>query len=144
MNGMQSMAVGLLAACLGTTAAAAGSPADCAAINWKPDILERFQDIDRACQGVVERDGKRYVRFTVEFVRRHNNGDVEVLMELRGGKPVKRIFHAPSDFSVDSPTGLSDFKFAELERGEILDVFIALDRVTAPPAETTATAVPKA
>ncbi|RMF97591.1 MAG: hypothetical protein D6727_05230 [Gammaproteobacteria bacterium] len=132
----------LLTASLGTSTASAGGPEDCAAIDWRPDILQRFVDIDRACQGIVERDGRRYVRFTVEFVRRHNNGDVEVLMELRDGKPVKRIFHAPSDFSVDSPTGLSDFKFAELERGEVLDVFIALDRVTAPAAQTTATAEP--
>ncbi len=130
MKGLQSMAVGLLAACLGATAAIAGSPEDCAAIDWKPDILARFQDIDRACQEVVEREGRSYVRFTVEFVRRHNDGGIEVLMQRRGAEPVRRIFSAPATFSVDSPTGLSDFKFAELERGEILDVFIALDRVS--------------
>jgi hypothetical protein len=102
----------------------------CNEVDWKPQILARFKGIDQACQEVVVRDGKRFVRFEVKVKRVWTNGNVQVWMTLGDGSRVDRTFYAPLDFRVDSYTGRTKFRAAQLIPGEHLDILIPESRVT--------------
>ncbi len=115
---------------LGLSPAIKAQDVSCDAIDWKPQILERFQGIDQACQEVVVRDGKRYARFEVMVKRVWRDGNVKVRMTLRDGSSVDRTFYAPLDFRVDSYTGRTQFQVAQLVPGEYLDVYIPETRIT--------------
>ncbi len=102
----------------------------CNEIDWKPQILERFQDIDQACREVVVRDGKRFARFEVKVIRVRTNGNITVQMTLSDGSRVDRTFYAPDDFRVVSSTGRTKFRMREISPGDILDVYIPESRIT--------------
>ena len=58
-----------IAACvlLASTAAAqstSGKAGTCAEVRWRPDIVAKWPDIPKACVGVVERKGTRYVKLS--------------------------------------------------------------------------------
>jgi hypothetical protein len=57
-----------LAACvlLASTAAAQSTSAKaaCSEVRWRPDIVAKWPDIPKACVGVVERNGTRYVKLS--------------------------------------------------------------------------------
>lgn len=103
--------------------------ATCDDIDWKPQILERFAGIDEACQEVVVRDGKAFAHFEVKLVRARADGNVIVQMRLRDGSLVQSTFFAPRDFRVLSNSGQSKFRFNELSKGDILDVYIPQSRI---------------
>jgi len=115
---------------LGLSPAIKAQDVSCNAIDWKPQILERFQGIDQACQEVVLLDGKRFARFEVKVKRVWKNGNVKVQMTLRDGSRVDRTFYAPLDFRVDSYTGRTKFLIRQLVPGEYLDVYIPESRIT--------------
>ena len=101
----------------------------CTGIDWKPQILERFAGIDQACQEVVLRDGKTFVRFEVKLIRARADGNVTVQMKLRDGSRVRGTFFAPRDFQVVSHSGQTTFHMNELSPGDILDVYIPQSRI---------------
>ena len=101
----------------------------CGDIHWKPQILERCAGINDACQEVVVRDGKNFVRFEVKIVRTRTDGNVTVLMRLRDGSRVEGTFFAPRDFEVLSKSGQTTFRINELSPGDVLDVYIPQSRI---------------
>ncbi len=119
---------------LGLSPSIDAQDASCSEIDWKPEILERIQDIDRACQEVVLRDGKWFARFEAKVKRVRANGSIEVKMILRDGSRVDRIFYAPADFRVVSNTGRK-LRRNQLVRGEYLDIYIPESRITGTPIE---------
>jgi hypothetical protein len=56
----------LLASFIVAGAAYAQAPdsGSCDAVQWKADMLAKYPDIAKSCVGVVERDGKKYVRLS--------------------------------------------------------------------------------
>jgi len=86
-----------------SAAATAGS---CSDVKWKADVLKKYPDISKACVGVVERDGVKYVRVSGK-VHRKGNGVVTVRLDdtntdiawkpgagdtvMIDGKPVKAL-----------------------------------------------------
>jgi len=103
----------------------------CDEINWKQQILSDFDGIEEACLEVVLHKGIRQARFEVEFDHVTAAGDVAVMMKLKDGARVERVFPAPSDFHAQSNTGKTDFAMRELAKGDVLDVFIPINRVVA-------------
>ena len=103
----------------------------CDEVNWEEQILLHFDGIEEACQEVVIRDGDQYVRFEVKFIRATIDGDVHVRMKLQDGTRVERVFPAPKALNVSSNSGMTDFAMHELERGDVLDVYIPMSRVVA-------------
>jgi hypothetical protein len=118
---------------LGLSPSIDAQDASCSEIDWKPEILERIRDIDRACQEVVLRDGKWFARFEAKVKRVLENGSIELQMLLRDGSRVDRIFHAPDDFRVVSHTGRTNFRRTQLVPGEHLDIYIPESRITVTP-----------
>ena len=129
-NQFISLLLALTITGLGLSPAAKAQDVSCNAIDWKPQILERFQGIDQACQEVVVRDGKRFARFEVKLIRARRDGNVRVRMTLRDGSRVNRTFYAPADFRVGSRTGRSKFRLSELSSGDYLDIYIPESRIT--------------
>lgn len=125
----QSVLLSLVLTSLGLLPAFGADTRECNEINWRPQILAGFEDIDKACMEVVTRDDKSYVRFEVKLVRLLSDGNVKVSMRLQDGTRVERVFHAPSDFQILSHTGRTTFNFEQLNRGDILDVYIPLSRI---------------
>ena len=113
-----------LALVVGSFAAGASEPTRCDQIQWPDSVLERYPDADKACRAVIVRDGVRYVKFTARFVRTDADGNVFVKVRLPDGSTGPRAFKAPQYLDVQSETSRSSYDFRELERGEILDVFI--------------------
>lgn len=101
----------------------------CDEVDWKQQIIISFDGIEEACQEVIVRKDERYVRFEVEFVRALSDGNVEVMMTLQDGSRTARTFPAPKSFRALSSSGKTDYRMQELDRGDILDVFVPLSRV---------------
>lgn len=103
----------------------------CDEVNWEQQVLLNFDGIEEACQEVVVRDGNRYVRFEVEFDHATKDDAFCVLLKLRDGTRVERVFPAPRDFQVSSRSGKSTFGVHELADGDVLDVYIPMSLVVA-------------
>jgi hypothetical protein len=123
--------VGIITTALCSTPAIGEEIVACDEVNWKEDVLLQFDGIEEACQDVVIRDGTRYVRFEAVFRCAMASGDVHVSMRLRDGTRVERTFPAPRDFLVSSSNGKSEYAMRELERGDVLDVYIPISLVVA-------------
>lgn len=59
----------LTAALLSSVIAAPALAADCSDVEWHQDVLAQYPSVANACQEVVERDGKQYVKLKAEFIR---------------------------------------------------------------------------
>ena len=116
----------ILALSLACSAASAAEPTGCDQIEWPQAVLDRYPDADKACQAVIVQNGVRYVKFTARFVRIDNDGNVFVKVRLPDGTTAPRAFKAPHYLDVQSQTNRSAYDFRELEKGEILDVFIPM------------------
>ena len=115
---------------LGFSPMAQAADNGCEDIDWKSQILERFQGIEQACREVVVRDGKTYARFEVTLISTQKDGNVLVAMRMRDGSRVEGTFYAPADFRVNSASGKTTFELNQLSKGEILDVLIPTSRIT--------------
>ena len=62
---------------------AAGS--DCLSVNWSAETLAKYPNIASACQEVMQKEGKTYVKFDGE-VKKVSKGGTEVVMKMKGGK----------------------------------------------------------
>jgi hypothetical protein len=62
--------------------AQAESPAvgSCSDVRWRPDIIAKYPDITKSCVGVVERDGKRYVKLAGKVTEKTSDS-VKVLLD---------------------------------------------------------------
>ena len=58
---------------------------DCLSVNWSAETLAKYPNIDSACQEVMQKDGKTYVKFDGE-VKKVSKGGTEVVMKMKGGK----------------------------------------------------------
>jgi uncharacterized membrane protein len=58
---------------------------NCLEVNWSAATLDKYPAIAAACQEVMVKDGKKYVRFDGE-VKKVSNGGQEVVMKMKGGK----------------------------------------------------------
>jgi hypothetical protein len=59
-----SVTFSLLASLMITSAAQAQDAGSCSGVQWKADVVAKYPDIAKACVGVVDRDGKKYVRLS--------------------------------------------------------------------------------
>jgi hypothetical protein len=53
-----------LMASLAVAGAAQAQDTGCDKVQWKADVVAKYPDIAKSCVGVVERDGKKYVRLS--------------------------------------------------------------------------------
>jgi hypothetical protein len=104
---------------------------NCDSVTWSEKSLATFPTIAAACQGVEERNGKRYVKFSAKVERVVNRGQQLVLNFKDGGK----VTLTPPPETKLSINGKKS-SVADLERGSQLNFYIAEDRLAAQFPET--------
>jgi hypothetical protein len=101
--------------------------AKCDEIRWSQEALEKYPKIADACQDVMERDGRYYVKFS-GTVRRVRGQDVTV--NFKGGSDALTVT-APENTSLyieGRPRSVRN-----LRRGDELTFYVPQDQVVAPP-----------
>ncbi|MBW4050770.1 MAG: LPXTG cell wall anchor domain-containing protein [Proteobacteria bacterium] len=135
------------AVALGVSASAfAQSPTDrtftatgtrCEDVNWSNQTLARYPRVAKACQSVVQRDGKYFVVFsgTVTGVARHGR---ELTVEFKDGDRV--TLNPPSDMMVDIEGTMT--RAHDLQRRQELTFYVPQDQFVAEVPEGKGVSVP--
>ena len=96
----------------------------CGSVTWSQASLQKYPTIATACQEVLQRDGKSYVRFAGEVVR-----------VADGGRQLTIDFEGGGVFTVSPPENMSvtindrRTRVRDLERGDQLNFYIPQDRL---------------
>jgi LPXTG-motif cell wall-anchored protein len=101
--------------------AMAQSP-QCSDVQGGQDVLSRYPNIQEACQGVVERGGNRYVKFTAAMDRLFTSGEVKLRIFRPDGTYAVGTFDPPSDFQAEGggvPTTLD-----QIPRGKQFNIYM--------------------
>src|SRR5262245_23032433 len=59
---------------------------DCSSVTWSDRVVRTYPTIASACQGVEERNGKKYIKFSGTLERNQNHGQELVVNFKDGGK----------------------------------------------------------
>ena len=104
---------------------------NCLEVVWSPEMLAKHPKIASACQEVLQKDGKSYVRFDGE-VKKVSKGGTEVQMAMKGGDTItlnpaegRTVYIGGKKVPVKS-----------LRPGDTLTFYIPEDRLTAAVMET--------
>ena len=105
---------------------------DCLSVNWSPETLAKYPNIASACQEVMQKDGKAYIRLDGE-VKKVSKGASEVVMKMKGGK---------QDLVLNPPEGRTVYiggkkvPVKSLRPGDTLTFYVPEDRFIAAVMET--------
>ncbi len=131
-------AAGVFAQSSSVDKAFSAAPGDnCVAVNWSAETLAKYPNIASACQEVMQKDGKTYVKFDGE-VKKVSKGGTEVVMKMKGGK---------QDLVLNPPEGRTVYiggkkvPVKSLRPGDTLTFYVPEDRFIAAVMETPAAPV---
>ena len=99
---------------------------DCAGIQWSERALATYPTIASACQGVEERNGKTFVKFSVTLNRNVNSGE-QLVIDFKGGGQVTLTPPPETNLYVNGQRT----PVSKLERGSELNFYVAEDRLAA-------------
>ena len=107
--------------------AAAQTELACSDITFNYEMTSRFPDIGEHCISVVEVDGERFAKFSVEVTRSYNNGASFRFMDPDDGRygPTQRVDLDP-DWRAEM--GGREYRARELTPGQKLNVYLPSDR----------------
>lgn len=82
MHKKSLVTLSLIASLVVAGAAQAQTPAmgSCNDVHWKPEVLAKHPDIAKSCVGVVERDGKKFVKLSAKVTSKDKDS-VTVLLD---------------------------------------------------------------
>ncbi len=132
--GIGSIALAFCLPAFGQGAAFTTTAKTCSSVTWSQDALQKYPTIASACQDVLQRDGKSYVKFTGEVVR-----------VIDGGQQLTIDFKSGGVFTVSPPENMNvsindkRTRVRDLKRGDQLSFYIpetrlAVDLFDGPPA----------
>ena len=99
---------------------------DCGGIQWSEQALATYPTIASACQGVEERNGKTYVKFSGTLNRNVNRGE-QLVVDFKGGGQVTLSPPPETNLYVNGQRT----PVSKLERGSELNFYVAEDRLAA-------------
>jgi MYXO-CTERM domain-containing protein len=105
---------------------------NCLAVNWSSETLDKYPNIASACQEVMQKDGKTYVKFDGE-VKKVSKGGTEVVMKMKGGKQ-DLVLNPPEGRMVY--VGGKKVPVKSLRPGDTLTFYVPEDRFIAAVMET--------
>lgn len=91
------VALGALA-CVGFSVTAQADGHTCADVTFTPAIYDRWPHADDACLEIVEREGKKYAKFTAEVVSQSPSGTYVRYTLQDGSKTPSRKVNPPEGF----------------------------------------------
>jgi LPXTG-motif cell wall-anchored protein len=104
---------------------------NCDSVTWSERALATYPTIASACQGVEERNGKRYVKFQGKVKSTQNKGQ-QLVVNFKDGGEVTLTPPADTSLYVSG----KKTPIASLARGDELRFYIAEDRLAAQFPET--------
>jgi hypothetical protein len=99
---------------------------DCGGVQWSEEALRTYPTIASACQGVEQRNGKTYVKFSGTVQRNANRGK-QVTVNFKDGGMITLTPPAETRLYVNGKRKA----VSELQRGDALNFYIAEDRLAA-------------
>lgn len=99
---------------------------DCAGVRWSDEALAQYPNIASACQGVEERDGKTYVKFSGQVERNMNRGQ-QLVIKFKDGD---ELTLSPPDNTQLFVNGRKT-PVRDLKRGDQLNFYVPDDRLVA-------------
>jgi LPXTG-motif cell wall-anchored protein len=99
---------------------------DCGGIEWSERALTTYPTIASACQGVEERNGKTYVKFSGKLNRNVNRGE-QLVVDFKGGGQVTLTPPPETNLYVNGQRT----PVSQLEKGAELNFYVAEDRLAA-------------
>lgn len=118
----KALAAGLLAFGAATPALAA----DCSDVVWHQDVLAQYPSVANACQDVIEKDGKQYVKLKAEFVRYSEPRKAMLDVYESDGSKQRQTVALKSGATVDA--GGNQVGWDALPRGYELEFYVPSDR----------------
>src|SRR4029077_6995854 len=97
----------------------------CSTVTWSQDALQKYPTIGAACQDVMQRDGKSYVKFTGEVVGVADGGR-KLTIDFKGG----RVFTVSAPENMNVSINKQRTRVRDLRRGDQLSFYIPQDRLT--------------
>lgn len=104
---------------------------NCDSVTWSDRALATYPTIASACQGVEERNGKKYVKFQGTVKRAENRGQ-RLVVNFKDGGEVTLTPPPETNLYVNG----KKTPVADLARGDELNFYIAEDRLAAQFPET--------
>ncbi|HEU4617745.1 MAG TPA: hypothetical protein VFV10_06860 [Gammaproteobacteria bacterium] len=112
---------------------------NCEDVTWSDDALAQYPNIADACQGVMQREGKYYVKFEGE-VRRVRDRGQQITVDFRGGDTLTLSPPENMSLTIDGRTRQA----SALRPGDELTFYVPQDQLTADFfADENATAAPQ-
>ena len=127
-----SALVALAISALASAAETTPSALTCDDFRPTPEALERFPDLQGACEEVVERDGELYAKF-VAVVRRATNRSVTLFLPA-----TDHTFTINPDSSARVLLGGQRARVGELVRGQEIRIYLATSEFAKPDIEEVA------
>jgi hypothetical protein len=120
---MKVLPILALTTVLGAPAALA---AECSDVEYHQDVLDKYPAIANACQSVIEKNGKSYVKVTADFISFRRPDKLTVNVHENDGSKERQTIMVDSKMRVD--VGGRKMKFSELPRNYKLNFSIPSDR----------------
>ena len=99
---------------------------NCTQITWSAEMLAKHPKIASACQGILHRDGKTFVKFE-GTVKKVSKGGTEVVMQMKGAD---KITVNPAEGRTVNVNG-NQVPVKNLRPGDTLTFYVPEDRVVA-------------
>jgi LPXTG-motif cell wall-anchored protein len=97
----------------------------CRDITWKPEVLDKYPNVAAACQGVVQKAGETYAKFTGTVVQSSVSG---LRMRFKGSPDTVQLKPTASQkFSIEGKT----YSARELQPGQELTFYVPASRFAA-------------
>ena len=97
----------------------------CDDIEFNSNVTDQFPDVARACQEVVERDGKLYAKVVADVVRVAGR-TVTLDIKTRDGSSIRQSFRPAAEFRV--LLGGTRTRVRDLVRGQEIRMYLPNDR----------------
>jgi hypothetical protein len=96
----------------------------CSTLTWSQDALQKYPTIATACQDVMQREGKSYVKFTGEVVNVADGGR-KLTIDFKGGG----VFTVSAPENMNVSINNQRTRVRDLRRGDQLTFYIPQDRL---------------
>jgi hypothetical protein len=106
--------------------AAAADEKGCDSVNWGQEVLTKFPNAHKACQGVMMRNGEAYAHYIAKVVA-NEEGTMTVHLIDKAKTPISEIVFVPNPEQTVTIEGRPT-KQKDLKEGTTLDLYIQHNR----------------
>ncbi len=101
----------------------------CSEVKYGAEFLKKYPDAPAACIEAIEKDGKRYAKFTARVYLNSKDRTTVELLNTRGDRLSTFSFKPSAEGGVHVDNKL--VKFHDLKPGEKISFYVSEDRLTA-------------